>query len=373
MHVIDAVNVNDAYVKGMRLLEKHGVLQPSRAGDVRVIPAPVTTRYQNPCERVLFDEARDANPFFHLMEALWMLAGRNDATWLDQFVGDFSKRFSEDGIQHGAYGFRWRTHFTLSEAVEPGSVWMGQPPDAEDFEPIDQLQVVIDKLKADPFDRRVVIQMWDPTVDLCADKRDIPCNLCVMPRVISDTGGNWLDITVACRSNDIIWGAYGANVVHFSVLQEYLAAKIGVKVGRYWQLSNNFHAYNDVFYKKLRGLPNTFKGDFDEGDRYARGMVKATPIVTDVEKFDRDLALFFDPEYKAGYFNEFFATTAVPMRLSYEAWRRKDHLTAMGTLEEASPIAGRPKLDWLLAARLWYARRLAKIIPDKVEESAVNG
>ena len=40
-----------------------------------------------------------------------------------------------------------------------------------------------------------------------------------------------LQMTVHCRSNDIIWGTYGANAVHFSILQEYVAARIGVDLG----------------------------------------------------------------------------------------------------------------------------------------------
>jgi thymidylate synthase len=54
-----------------------------------------------------------------------------------------------------------------------------------------------------------------------------------------------LDLTVLCRSNDVVWGAYGANAVHFSVLQEYLAGRIGVDVGVMYQFSNNYHGYVD--------------------------------------------------------------------------------------------------------------------------------
>jgi hypothetical protein len=48
---------------------------------------------------------------------------------------------------------------------------------------------------------------------------------------------------VNCRSNDIIWGAYGANAVHFSFLQEWLAWAIGVRVGVFYQVSFNYHIY----------------------------------------------------------------------------------------------------------------------------------
>jgi hypothetical protein len=38
-------------------------------------------------------------------------------------------------------------------------------------------------------------------------------------------------MTVTNRSNDLCWGMLGANYVHFTILQEYLAARLGV-VGR---------------------------------------------------------------------------------------------------------------------------------------------
>src|SRR5919109_5331256 len=116
MEVIQARNVNDAYFKGVHLLRRYGIREQSRAGEVLVMPCPVTTVYERPWERILWDEKRNANPFFHLAESLWMLAGRNDARWLDQFVSDFSSRFAEvSGLQHGAYGYRWRKHYSMDQ------------------------------------------------------------------------------------------------------------------------------------------------------------------------------------------------------------------------------------------------------------------
>src|SRR5271154_5758040 len=43
------------------------------------------TEYEKPDERVLFSQTRDANPFFHFFESLWILAGREDVEFLAQF------------------------------------------------------------------------------------------------------------------------------------------------------------------------------------------------------------------------------------------------------------------------------------------------
>lgn len=343
MHYINAQNVNEAYKRGLNVLAHFGEKQPSRAGDVLVMPHPVTTRYRNPRQRVLFDALRDANPFFHLMESLWMLAGRNDATWLDQFVSDFSKRFAEsEGIQHGAYGFRWRTHFMLD----------GNEDDPKYGFELDQLERIVTMLKRDPFDRRVVLQMWDPEIDLGANVKDVPCNLTVLPRIIH----NALDITVFCRSNDAIWGAYGANAVHFSVLQEYLAARVGVSVGDYYQISNNFHAYTNIFNKKA--TPAWLEAPVE--DPYSTGEAKVTQIVTEGDAFDEDLRQFFNnptdtnppvSEYK----NKFFDDIAVPMFNSYKRWREGDKDAARSWLLQMPHDS-----DWKLACEQWYDRRTPK-------------
>jgi thymidylate synthase len=348
MHVIHARNVNDAFIKGLTLLKNYGTEQDSRAGKVRVMSTPVTTAYQNPTERVLFHSKRDANPFFHLMEALWMLAGRHDATWLDQFVKDFSSRFAEDdGIQHGAYGYRWRHHFDL----EGGG--------SEDWLP-DQLETVIRLLKKNPDDRRIVLTMWDPVADLGQDKRDIPCNTQLYFRVrqthyergMSQEAhvGPALDMTVCCRSNDAIWGAYGANAVHFSILQEYVAARIGALVGVYYQMSNNFHAYSDVL-DKIELDADPLASSYNGADH---GPV-TTQLVAYPNAFDHDLECFFGREWSdpAPYSNPFFTYVAVPMRFAYELWRCGAKAEALSRV-----MAMPPRGDWSWAAQLWMTRRM---------------
>lgn len=327
MHVLKVRNVNGAFRDGTLLLLRDATREESRAGSVLVSRAPVTTVYMRPMERVLFHSARDANPVFHLMESLWMLAGRNDARWLDQFVSDFSARFAEaDGIQHGAYGYRWRNHFGA-----------------------DQLDVVVELLKANPSDRRAVITMWDPPRDLGADKKDVPCNTHIYPRV----RGGYLDITVCCRSNDAVWGAYGANAVHFSVLQEYLAARLGLYSGTYYQISNNFHVYEAVLEKLALAESSLWTGHCD---LYADTLVKATPIVTDPERFDQDLSHFFDvtagPTHHAAYAhlyrNAFFPEIAVPLFIWYKRWRAGDRVNFELARET----------DWSLATAAWAVRRM---------------
>ena len=78
---IEVNNVNTAVAQGFQYLVNNGIKSDSRVGKVIVAPGPVCTAYSNPTQRVLFSERRDANPFFHLMESLWMLYGACDLAW----------------------------------------------------------------------------------------------------------------------------------------------------------------------------------------------------------------------------------------------------------------------------------------------------
>lgn len=226
MKVIQTTNPDNGLVYGYRHLRETCLIEESRGGVVLVSPTPVTTIWQAPLNRVSLDPVRDANPFFHLYEAFWMLAGSNDGTLLDHFVSDFTERYGESGKRiHGAYGYRWREHFS-----------------------IDQLLGVIARLREDPNSRQAVIAMWDPDSDFHGQWKDRPCNTHIYFRV----NGTKLDMTVCCRSNDIYWGCYGANAVHFSVLLEYVANQLRLDMGIYYQISNNFHIYHSMQEKALK-------------------------------------------------------------------------------------------------------------------------
>lgn len=332
MHVIEGRNVNTVYPQLVALLRAEGQRGESRAGEVLSLPSPVMTVVHRPTERVLFDKNRRANPFFHFFESLHMLAGRRDYTWLDRFVHDFSAKFAEsDGHGHGAYGHRWRHHFGY-----------------------DQLDVVVNKLQQDPTDRRVVIQMWDGghntmygigADDLRADMKDIPCNTHIYPRIVEGA----LDLTVCCRSNDIIWGMMGANVVHFSMLQEYLAHRIGCRVGKLYQLANNCHAYVRVLDRV--GEPEA--RDQWEADLYGRGDVEPLPL--DLE--DEDLLEFMQSEGNLNAWippNDWWLHVVLPMWTAHHYFKEGQMEMA---LAQAYDIGA---TDWRLACLNWLHDRRKK-------------
>lgn len=329
MKVIEVRNVHEALPEGLSLLTQWGTKRASRYGDVLVSEVPVTTHYLKPRERVLFWKDRDANPFFHLFESLHMLAGRDDVAFLSQFAKRM-ETFSDDGKTfHGAYGKRWVS-------------WFG----------IDQIQQVIGMLRANPLERRCVIQMWDTNKDLGRAGKDFPCNTQIYVWISpSDT----LDMTVCNRSNDIIWGAYGANAVHMSILQEYIAAGVERPVGSYWQMSNNFHAYLDTF-EPLQCLANSAKDPFrhESNCPYTTGFVTVTDIVDlDIKTWTEDLHLWMDDPTKVGLRSQFFKRVATPLFMAHRAHKSGDTVAALDIVNSQC-LEG----DWKVACIEWLERRV---------------
>lgn len=363
MIVNTVANVNQALATSLRLfLDPTRCSQTdSRNGPVITADCPVATVTLQPLRRVLFSPLRKANPFFHLMESLWMLSGRNDLQWLTQYNKRMAE-YSDDGgkTQPGAYGFRWRLHFGY-----------------------DQLDEIVDHLKASPNSRRAVLSMWDGwgvhqtasndfamNGDLLSarDSADVPCNTHIYFRIRKGV----LDMTVCCRSNDVWWGAHGANAVHFSILQEYVAARLNVPVGTMTQVSNDYHVYTNV----VNGFPAKI-ADAENHDYYTRGITQGLVTETrifhhnDMDLFEADLPKFmshFDPvlnpiksPYEKGsprimeglqLQHPFLRDVAMPMARAWDA--HKTHSPQLA-LDRCHKIGGLNS-DWRRACVDWMAR-----------------
>ena len=331
-HALRARKVHDMLVRGSKHIMEHGKGQESRNGPVLSLHEPCIFQFDQPRERVLFWPERDANPFFHLMESLWMIAGRNDVKYLTQFVQTMDQ-FSDDGLTfNGAYGFRWRHHFDR-----------------------DQLTLIIEELKADHTSRRCVLGMWDPSRDLGLKSRDLPCNINATFR-ISDGA---LDMSVFNRSNDMIWGALGANAVHFSMLQEYVAAALGRKVGRYWQISTNMH----VYVTRHLGLLERMQSQQPGYSPYETEGYVSYPLIESqlpMQVFDDELSMFLSGEpLPMGTKSAFLKRVAAPMLSAWKAYKKGDFQMALTHVYEIGDMGwSRACQEWLLRRRTAKAKRI---------------
>ena len=365
-------NVNTVFkvlVSGLKNNIYNTTTAESRVGKVIKFNEPALITYSNPTHRVMLNSARDCNPFFHLYESLWMLAGRNDVAPLQYYSSKIKDIASDDGETfNGAYGYRWRHADTSVEER-------------------DQLEILIEHLKNNPNSRRAVLQMWNVEDDLMNidEGLDVCCNLsvCLKIRKVAqtvNTGGfepwgypisngieeSYLDMTVFNRSNDLIWGMLGANVVHFSFLQEYVADRIGVKVGHYHQISNDLHVYTEN--------NSGFKPDEWLSDTLYRDTLKAvegyTPIKlgADSPTFDDELkdivqnfsgALNWDdyvglPRNTPKYRSSFLNFVAMPALSAYEYYKAKNWTEAFN--------CARIIVDdhWQVACTEWLKKRKEK-------------
>lgn len=286
----------------VELLKEKGHSYDSRNGPVLRFPFPVCLAWRNPRRRLSTSSVRDANPFFHLFETMWMFAGLDTLEPLLLFNKGMAQ-YSDDGkkLRGTAYGHRWRKKWG------------------------DQLLNIITRLQDNPMDRRIVMSMWDPVEIFQMEGKDFACNLQVMfsCRKVSNTNDKlMLDMTVTNRSNDIVYGAIGSNVFHFSMLHEYIAAHAKLDVGTYYQISNNLHLYTENptsqrVLEEASGLKNfvsSLAPDFSLTDY----KLTADPEV--IRKFVMDFTAPTDEPY--------LAKVAQPMAMAYRAYK---HNTIYGT------------------------------------------
>lgn len=211
-------NASHALVSLAAEIQRNGALVEVRGELTREL-RNLSFSLSHPLDRNILVTGRRNNIFASIAESVWVLAGRNDLAFLTPYVPR-APRFSDDGmIWRAGYGPRLRS-------------WQG----------VDQLEAVRHLLANDPTSRRAVMSIFDPAVDFVPSK-DIPCT-------------NWLsfslrdgvlDLAVAIRSNDLVWGFSGINSFEWSLVQEVMAFWLGAVVGELHFFATSMHIYDRHF------------------------------------------------------------------------------------------------------------------------------
>src|SRR5438105_846561 len=79
--------------------------QASRVGQTREL-LHVALSLSNPRQRWVVSRVPALNPAFALAEIVWILAGRNDSSFLNYFNSKLPQFSGTDKSYHGAYGHR---------------------------------------------------------------------------------------------------------------------------------------------------------------------------------------------------------------------------------------------------------------------------
>lgn len=195
-------------------LMKNGNPQDGSRGPMRELLG-VTLRLTKPRARLSRSEDR-GKPFSALGELLWYLTGSDRLDFIEAYVPHYRKE-AEDGIVHGAYGPRL---FSMRGKTN-------------------QIQNVLDMLAKNAGSKRAVIQLFNAE-DIEKRYPEIPCTTTM--QFMGREGR--LHLSVTMRSNDAYMGL-PHDVFCFTMLQEMMAATLGLEVGEYYHYVGSMHLYTE--------------------------------------------------------------------------------------------------------------------------------
>lgn len=231
LKVISGVNFESQYKEVLTKILEYGSKRHVRGFNTLEV-SPCLLHISNPLGNILTNPIRKINRAFSIAEWLWMMSGRNDVKMLE-FYNPKIKDYSSNGkIFNGAYGPRIK----------------------------DQFDYVIGCFEKDINTRQAVLQIWkeNPKTD-----RDIPCTLSF--QFIHEDGK--LNMCTTMRSNDA-WLGLPYDFYNFTMIQNYLAFKLGLEIGSYSHFVGSMHLY-DQHYEKASIMSNmpTYVGELKQTEK----------------------------------------------------------------------------------------------------------
>lgn len=154
-------------------------------------------------------------------EVVWMITGKKDLSFMQQFTKIWNDFAEEDNTMECAYGYRWRHHFGR-----------------------DQLLDLVQHLRDEPSSRQGVVMMWDPASDglTAPKKKNVPCPFTFTANIID----NKLNFHLIIRSNDMMLGN-PHDVAGFGLLQAMLAQELNTGVGKFTISISHAHIYQNHY------------------------------------------------------------------------------------------------------------------------------
>ncbi|MFW6007956.1 MAG: thymidylate synthase [archaeon] len=242
-------NFEKAYPELLKALLNEGK-EVSPRGMLTKEISPVGITINNPRKKVISHPVRKLNYGFMVGELLWILQGSNDL----EHVAHYNKQwrnYTDDGeTLNGAYGqriFNWDAAYDIIVEDEIDEEGNTHPTFDVQHTVIDQFEMAYSQLKADPDTRQATIVLFNPKQDYTKTK-DKPCTNLIRFMIRN----NKLNMTVFMRSNDI-WFGFPYDIFNFTMLQELMAGKLGVEVGKYTHIVDSFHIY-EMHFKKAKEL-----------------------------------------------------------------------------------------------------------------------
>ena len=163
-------------------------------------------------------------------ELLWFLSGDTNIKYLkDNGVSIWDEWADENGNLGPVYGSQWRN-------------WNG--------EGIDQLSNVIETLKHNPNDRRMIVSAWN--VSKIKDMKLPPCHMMFQFYVANEK----LSCMLYQRSCDMFLGV-PFNIASYALLTMMIAQVCGLKLGEFVHTLGDTHIYHNHFEQVREQLSRT--------------------------------------------------------------------------------------------------------------------
>lgn len=220
---------DEEYQKAVRAVIAGGSPKPTRMKGVGV--RSVTGL------QMRFNLARDGFPLLEYkavplrlvcVELAWFLSGRTNIAWMQarktRIWDDDAARAGERGLDLAdgelgpVYGHQWRNY---------GGV-------------VDQIQNVLDMVKATPSSRRMVVSAWNPAE---VPKMVLPpCH--TLWQIVCDPATKEMDLTLTMRSGDLGLGL-PFNIASYAVLLQLIANECGYVARELVITASDAHLYED--------------------------------------------------------------------------------------------------------------------------------
>lgn len=168
---------------------------------------------------------RGTVPGIGAVEACQLIAGASTPKLVIAIGPQFANYTEDNGLFHGAYGIRTQSQYAP----------------------------IVERLKADPDTRQAVVTIWNPELDLLANKRDYPCTILHQFRIRN----NKLNMSVYMRSNDVWLGA-AYDFFQFTRVQLAIASILGIEPGTYHHHVGSLHIY-EQHYDSAESLKHTYE------------------------------------------------------------------------------------------------------------------
>lgn len=291
MHTFEFESLDQAYPEILKKIIKEGYkVSPRGLDTLEIMPAVITIK--NPRKRVIGHPDRKLNYGFMAGELLWILQGRND---LDSILNYNSKyaNFSDDGAAlNGAYGqriFRWEGLYDVIDDSYVDDDGATHPSFSLEHIVVNQFEKAFDLLKEDPLTRQAIISIYNPVQDT-GDTKDKPCTNTIQFTIRQGK----LNMTVFMRSNDA-WLGLPYDAFNFMTMQEVMAGRLGVELGKYTHFVDSLHLYDEHLEDAKKLVKTKYKSIYDECDiqdaRLAPDVLDAEmAVVYNVEATTRTMA-----------------------------------------------------------------------------------